>query len=277
MATFVARAKTAGILALRSLVFGLIVVALLLPVAYAAAWLVSDGPTDVAGAMETGGLVLAGLAIRLLIALGIIVAVVVMLLPLVYGVEGARLMMLRAAGFEHVAGLTWRRRTFYTPAHTWLRRRAQVFRVGVDDLAGHLLRRIDAIVLPAEGLTVKAGAPLVALTRGGRRIEIPSPIDGVVRHVNARVAETPSVVVQDPYRRGWLVDLEPATGGDPGVRDDTARTWFADDSRRLASALEHATGVVAADGGELVVPPQLAISEEQFASLAREFLAARVT
>jgi hypothetical protein len=58
-------------------------------------------------------------------------------------------------------------------------------------------------------------------------------------------------------------------------RDTKARGWFAGEAERLSNAFEHATGVVAADGGDLAVPPHMALTEEQLDALARDFLAAK--
>lgn len=273
-----AGAKALGGLALRLVLIGLIavtVIALLLPFAYGAAWVAVSAPEGSAGALQTFALLVGGLAIRFGIVFALVLAVVAVLLPVVYGIEGARSLSLRAAGFERVAGLTWRRRTYYTLTHAWLRQRAELMRIGLDDVAARVLRRVDRVFLPPEGTTLVAGAPMFALVRGNRTFEIPAPAAGTVRRVNRALCVSADAVVRDPYRRGWLLELEPADGQTSGwLTGEKARAWFAAESQRLAAALEHATGVVAADGGELVVPIDTAIDDEQFALLARDFLGA---
>lgn len=263
---------------LRVGLFGLLVVAaiaLLLPVGYGLAWVGYSAPQGLADSLSTSALLVGGLVVRFLVAAAIVVALIAALLPVVYGAEGARRLALRAAGFEQVAGLMWRRGTYYAPAHAWLRRRAELMRIGLDAVASRVLRRVDEVLLPPEGTLVAAGAPLFVVARGHRRFEFPSPIAGTVRRVNRRLGDEPEAVVRDPYRRGWLLELEP-TGDQAGLlRDEDARKWFASESTRLANAIEHATGVHAADGGELIVPAHFAITDEQFCELAREFLHAR--
>ncbi len=264
--------------ALKLGLFGLLVVtaiALLLPVGYGAAWVGYSAPQGLADSLSTSALLVGGLILRFLVAAAIVVALIAALLPVVYGVEGVRRLALRAAGFEEVAGLTWRRGTYYAPAHAWLRRRAELMRIGLDAIAGRVLRRVDEVLLPPEGTLVMAGAPLLVLARGHRRFEIPAPIAGTVRRVNRRLGDEPEAVVRDPYRRGWLLELEPSGDQAGLMSDDDARTWFASESTRLANAIERATGVHAADGGELVVPAHFAITDEQFCELAREFLNAK--
>jgi glycine cleavage system H protein len=226
--------------------------------------------------LSTAVVAIAGIAIRLLLAAAIVAALILVLLPFVAGAEALRRAWLRVAGFEQVAGLTWRSGTYYTPVHTWLRRRARLLRVGFDDIAARVLRQSDAVSLPAEGASVKAGDALLSVTCGGRRFSIPAPIGGVVHRVNRRLSMQPDAVIRDPYRRGWLVELAPADERYTTLpRDLKARGWFAGEAQRLSHALEHATGIVAADGGDLVIPPHLVMSDAQLDALVQDFLAAR--
>ena len=228
-------------------------------------------------AVQSGFILIAGLAVRFAIALALFAVLLAILVPIVYASEGVRRLVMRAAGFEPVAGLNWRRHTYYTPAHAWLRRRAGLLRVGLDDLAGRILRRVDSLLLPAEGTSLKAGDALLTITSGRRGIVIPAPIDGIVARVNRGLADDPDKVVRDPYRRGWLVEMRPATDRYAELpRDSKARYWFESEAVRLSIAVEHAAGMAAADGGEPTVPPHLLVSDEQFSALARDFLDARL-
>jgi glycine cleavage system H lipoate-binding protein len=226
--------------------------------------------------VENAAILIAGLATRFAVALALLALLVAVLLPFLYAGEGIRRLWRRLEGFASVAGLAWRRRTYYAPSHAWLRLRAGRLRIGLDDLAGRLLRRVDAVLLPAVGTHLKEGDPLLTVGRGRREVVIPSPIEGTVRHVNGRLLSHPDSLVTSPYERGWLVDVDPATDGYRKLRhDEEAAGWMLDEATRLSHALEHATGVMAADGGELMVPAHLAVNEKQLELLACEFLAAR--
>jgi glycine cleavage system H protein len=223
--------------------------------------------------VENAAILIAGLAARFAVALALLAVLVAALLPFLYAGEGVRRLLLRLEGFASVAGLAWRRRTYYAPSHLWLRLRSGLLRIGVDDLAGRLLRRVDTVTLPAVGTYLKEGDPLLIVGRGRREVVIPSPIEGTVRHVNARLEEQPESLATTPYRGGWIAEVEPATEDFARFRhDEAAAGWLQDEALRLSHALEHATGMVAADGGELVVPEHLAVSEEQLDTLTREFL-----
>jgi hypothetical protein len=91
--------------------------------------------------------------------------------------------------------------------------------------------------------------------------------------VNPRIVNEPAALTKDPYRRGWLVEMAPSDNRHRKfLRDDEAREWFAAEAVRLSHALEHATGIAAADGGELIVPAHTLLGERQRAALARQFL-----
>lgn len=221
-------------------------------------------------------ILVAGLAVRFAVALALLAVLVAVLLPFLYAGEGMQRLVRRLEGYASVAGLTWRRRTYYSPLHAWLRTRGSRVRLGLDDLAGRLLRRIDQVMLPIEGTYLKEGDALFTMSSGRRAVVVPAPIEGIVTRVNSGLIARPQAVVEDPYRRGWIVEMQPATSEYQRLRhDEQAREWMAAEAHRLSLALEHATGIVAADGGELAIPSHLLLGEEQLGELAREFLGAR--
>jgi glycine cleavage system H protein len=225
--------------------------------------------------VENAAILVAGLAVRFTIAIALLAALVAVLLPFVYAGEGIRRLWRRAAGFDSVGGVTWRTRTYYSPAHAWLRAQAGQLRMGLDDLAGRVLHSIDAVKFPALGTELKVGDALLTVAAGKRGVVIPCPVEGRVVRINRGLEENPRSLVDDPYGRGWLVEISPANQDFRGFkRDDEARNWMNGEAIRLSHALEHATGILAADGGDLIVPTHLLISEEQRVALERQFLGA---
>src|SRR5512144_432333 len=71
--------------------------------------------------LQNGFILMAGLAVRFAIALALFAVLLAILVPIVYASEGVRRLFMRLTGFEPVAGLNWRRHTYYSPAHAWLR------------------------------------------------------------------------------------------------------------------------------------------------------------
>lgn len=226
--------------------------------------------------VENAAILIAGLTVRFAVAIALLALLVVLLLPFLYAGEGLRRAWRRLAGFATVGGLAWRSETYYSPAHAWLRARAGQLRVGLDDLAGRLLNRVSQVTLPDVGTYVKAGDTLLTLGTGARGVIIPSPVDGTITRVNSRLEEQPQAIVDDPYGRGWIVELQPANDAFRSLRrNDEARTWMSGEATRLTLALEHATGILAADGGDLTVPTHLLIGDEQRVRLEQQFLEVR--
>jgi glycine cleavage system H protein len=225
--------------------------------------------------VEWLGILIGGIVLRFLVFVLIIAALSAVIVPILYGIEGVRLALVHRSG-ERVHGLEWRRRPRYTPAHLWLRERAGVLRVGIDDLAARLLRHAEAISLPARGARVAKGEPVATFRAGAQRVALGAPVDGVVIEVNDHLSADASDALNHPYGRGWLVDVAPDDRGVEVLPRAASRSWFDTEAARFTLAIERAVGVAAADGGEPVAPERLLLSDEQFASLAREFLQANV-
>jgi glycine cleavage system H protein len=52
--------------------------------------------------------------------------------------------------------------------------------------------------------------------------DVYSPISGEVSESNARLADTPELLNQDPYGEGWLMRLTPSDGAGPAGAMDAA-------------------------------------------------------
>ena len=173
---------------------------------------------------------------------------------------------------------------FLDSGHTWaaLEPSGRI-RVGMDDLVRAAIGKADSIELPEPGKEVRRGDPLFSLVRGGRRVVLNAPLDGVVRAVNPDLAESASALEHDPYRKGWICALSPASLGtalknfriaadandwlhrERGRFDDfvTARAW--------ASTVP---GVAMADGGKPADGILDHLHDEAWTAFGREFLAA---
>jgi len=222
----------------------------------------------------TAGAFVLGLVVRLAL---VVLLVAVIAAPVLLALEAGRrfaALRQRLMGLAEVAGLQWRSGVHYARSHTWLKREDPgTVRVGVCGLVQRLLHGVREVVLPVPGQTVQRGEKLAEIVSDGRHVPIVAPLDGRITRVNPSLARRPVLVEQDPYVRGWLVAIEPKQQGlDELPRNQPARDWMHAESLRLARFFEHDLGLAAADGGEYVVPPVTALSEERFRALAQEFL-----
>lgn len=162
------------------------------------------------------------------------------------------------------------------PNHTWLERtRRGALRVGVDEIAQRILPSATSVELPARGMVVHRGDPIVVVRAGRRVVRIGSPVDGTIVGVNRRVRRNPALVKEAPYGVGWLFDIRPSDGHwrslPAGVRADT---FLLSEKRRLTRFVEEELGLVAADGGELIAPAPALLGEEGWKKVVSSFLAA---
>jgi len=223
---------------------------------------------------ETVVLVVVGLGLRFLIALvglALIVAPFVVVFWAVRNIEGMRE---RAHGLAHVGRLMWRQGLLYASGHTWVSEEGpDVVKVGIDDLAQHVLPGLLHWRVAEAGATVYQGQVLAEAACASGRAYIASPIDGTVVSVNADLERHPALPNKDPYGRGWLAMIAPVQIDYERLRTgDVARQWFAREDTRLSAFFERELGVAAADGGEFIEPAPALLTPECWRDLTIEFL-----
>ncbi len=98
----------------------------------------------------------------------------------------------------------------YTKDHEWVRLQGKRATVGISDFAQSELTDVVYVELPKVGKAVKAGEVLGTVESVKAVSEIFAPLSGKVVEVNKSLEDTPEVVNQDPYGRGWMVVLEVA-------------------------------------------------------------------
>jgi len=228
-------------------------------------------------AIQNVGIFIAFLAARfavLLVVLAVLTVVFLAGLAVVRLVQAARQ---RALGLTRVDGLMWRPGVYFSPGHSWLLpREGGALRVGLDDLAQHVLARISEVILPSPGQMIRAGEPAAVIRCGRRRAAIPAPVTGRVVAVNRRVVSSPVRLHNDPYAGGWLYAVKPeddSTYARLPFGDDS-RPWFSREAVRLSQFFEHQLGMAAADGGELVAPGPSLLTESQWEEMTQGFLQA---
>ncbi len=161
-----------------------------------------------------------------------------------------------------------------SPGHTWLEERHDAALViGLDEIASAILPSATSVELPRPGMVVHRGDPIAVIRAGVRMVRIAAPVDGVVERVNGRLRRNPSLVKDEPYRRGWLFAMTPDDEGwralPGGLRADT---FLLAERRRLARFVEEELGLAAADGGELVAPAPALLGEEAWRRVVGAFL-----
>jgi glycine cleavage system H lipoate-binding protein len=227
--------------------------------------------------LQTAAIVVAGLALRFLVAL---VGLVLLVLPIVAVLELVRLSQRLYSGGRGTAPaghLQWLRQIYYAPGHTWVAEAStSSLRVGIDDLAQRLLTGARAVRVVEPGTALRRGDLLAEVDLGGRKARIVAPVDGLVMGVNDEVVANPDLVHTEPYRRGWLALVAPTGSEYRGLRTGAAaRRWLVEEDQRLSVFFESRLGLAAADGGEYVLPPPALLAPEQWDEAVQLFLTPR--
>lgn len=97
---------------------------------------------------------------------------------------------------------------YYSPDHEWVKAEGKSCRVGITHYAQEELGSVVYVELPAVGSRVAAGDTLGVLESVKAASEYYAPVSGKVTAVNEDLLETPGLINDDPYVRGWIVEME---------------------------------------------------------------------
>ena len=155
--------------------------------------------------------------------------------------------MLQHSGFEVPEGYA------FHPGHTWvLDEGRQNARVGIDAFAGNLFGKIDSIEIADLNRWVRQGQKLCTVTREGQSIDLLSPIEGVLVSVNHEVLKNPNLIVDDPYKNGWLCVVkapELSTNAKNLLQGPMVPAWMQNSMARMSAMLQQLNPALAQDGG----------------------------
>jgi len=100
----------------------------------------------------------------------------------------------------------------YTKDHEWARKAGAMVQVGVTAHAQEALGDVVYVELPKLGDSVTAGKPFGVIESTKAVSELFAPVSGKIVKVNDELTDSPQTVNQDPYGKGWLVEVEPSDG-----------------------------------------------------------------
>jgi glycine cleavage system H lipoate-binding protein len=101
---------------------------------------------------------------------------------------------------------------FFDKSHTWaFMEKSGEVRIGMDHFLQDVCGSFTRVQMKKPGETVKRGDSLLTLVQNGKRLEIKSPLSGVVREQNEDLMNDASLLNNDPYADGWVMVLEPSS------------------------------------------------------------------
>lgn len=97
----------------------------------------------------------------------------------------------------------------YSEEHEWIKDEGNdKVRIGITDFAQSELGDIVFVELPEEGDEVEANEPFGSVESVKTVSELYSPVSGKVVEVNAELEDSPELVNESPYEKGWMIVVE---------------------------------------------------------------------
>jgi glycine cleavage system H protein len=101
--------------------------------------------------------------------------------------------------------------------HTWVKVTGRKATIGITDYAQDALGDIVYIDLPEVDTDVDANSEIGEIESTKATSSLISPISGKVYEVNEDLSESPEILNEDPYGKGWIAVIEI---DDPSDADD---------------------------------------------------------
>ena len=95
----------------------------------------------------------------------------------------------------------------YTSEHEWISVEGEVAKVGITDHAQSELGDVVYVELPAPGTSLKAKDSFGTVESVKALSDLYSPISGEVKLVNEALEDAPELVNEDPYGKGWMIQI----------------------------------------------------------------------
>ena len=156
-------------------------------------------------------------------------------------------MMMNFGGFEIPKNYA------FHPGHTWLNDEGhQNGRIGMDAFAANLLGQIDSIEFAELNRWIRQGQKLCTVKHGARKVELLSPVEGVLTSINHELGKDPNLAVNDPYRAGWLCVIkapELSINSKNLLQGPIVPAWMQNSVARMGEMLGHVSPTLAQDGG----------------------------
>ena len=96
----------------------------------------------------------------------------------------------------------------YTQEHEWIRVDGNNAIVGITQFAQDQLGDIVFVELPEVGKLIEQGTPFGVVESVKTVSDLYSPVSGTVKAVNQDLESNPEQVNNEPYGKGWVIEIE---------------------------------------------------------------------
>ncbi len=92
--------------------------------------------------------------------------------------------------------------------HTWVKLSGKKATVGITDYAQDALGDIVFIDLPEVDIEVEANTELAEIESTKATSAVIAPVSGTIIEVNEKLADSPEIINEDPYEKGWIAVIQ---------------------------------------------------------------------
>lgn len=96
----------------------------------------------------------------------------------------------------------------YHKEHTWVRVSGKKATIGITDYAQDALGDIVYIDLPEVDSTVEANTEMAEIESTKATSAVIAPVSGTIIEVNEKLEDSPEIINEDPYGKGWIAVIE---------------------------------------------------------------------
>ena len=112
--------------------------------------------------------------------------------------------MVKVEDYEVPEGL------YYSKDYMWIKIEGEKARIGITDYAQKQLREVVFAELPSVGDELVKDEPFGTLESVKAVSDLVAPLSGKVEEVNEEVVNSPEILNEDPYGKGWLLLVTPS-------------------------------------------------------------------
>lgn len=98
----------------------------------------------------------------------------------------------------------------YTADHEWVKVEGKRVKIGITEYAQRELGDIVFVDLPGVWEQVDAKSVMVTIESVKTAADLHAPVSGEVIEVNEALKDSPELINQEPYEKGWIVIIEPS-------------------------------------------------------------------
>jgi glycine cleavage system H protein len=99
---------------------------------------------------------------------------------------------------------------YYHKEHFWAKVVGNIVIMGTNDFAQKLAGQIVYVELPSTGRALEQGKPCGSMESGKWVGRIYAPISGKVESTNQELEDTPELINESPYEKGWICKIVPS-------------------------------------------------------------------